>query len=134
MLDFKYAQSLVDFSDCPPASARRLERIGFRFVWNPVDSKSFSPVALQPRANRRPLSCSSFGLSMFVSAAQARARFASLEAKVHGAREKFGDHLAAVELMPEHGLQTLEDLNGHFDLHEFVGVDLPQVARIVEKL
>jgi len=71
---------------------------------------------------------------MFTTEVQARARFAELEEKTREIRKTVGTHLAVVALSPAHGVQTLESLTGHFDLHEYEGVDLVSVSTVVEKL
>jgi hypothetical protein len=130
-LEWKYASYLATFSDCPSRDAKPRERMAFRFVWNPLAQSSFIPVAFRPprRANR--LSCSHYGLSMFATEAQARTRFAELEEKFPEIRKTAGTHLACVSLTVDHGVQTHENSAGHFDLHEFKGVDLVAFSSVV---
>lgn len=120
--------------------AQPRERAAFRFVWNPVDSSSFVPVALRisrppQRTNRRSQpSCSAYGLSMFATEAQARSRFSTLEESNREIRKSVGTHIASVALSTTHGVQTPENSLGHFDLHEYEDSDLVSVSTVVGAL
>lgn len=137
---WKYASDLASRVDCPPSGSQPRDRTAFRFVWNPIGPDSFVPIAFRPsrapqRTNRRGhSSCSAYGLSMFISEAQARTRFAELEEKNREIRKTIGTHLASLALTTAHGVQTPENRDGHFDLHEYQGADLVPVSNLLGTL
>jgi hypothetical protein len=91
----------------------------------------------EPQLPGRPLRqwyCADYGLSMFQSEDQARARFTFLEERFGNARKRYGDHLAAVKLQPAHGARTRTNENGHFDVYEYIGTDLSKCATPVGPL
>jgi hypothetical protein len=61
---------------------------------------------------------------MFETEEQARAAFAKYERDFKNFRIRNGDHLGEIALKKNHGVQTDSDEEGHFDLHEYAGVDL----------
>jgi len=71
---------------------------------------------------------------MFETEDQARAEFKGLLENHPNIRKLIGDHLARVALHREHGRQTETDETGHFDLHEYDGVNLVTVSLIVGTL
>lgn len=75
--------------------------------------------------------CSEFGLSMFGTEEQARAKFGALVETRPEIRKTIGTHLAQISLMPSHGLQTYPTETGHFDLFEYQDVDLVPCTQIV---
>ena len=79
-------------------------------------------------------SCSDCGLSLFETEEQARARFANLVKVRPNITKKIGDHLARVALAKAHGVQTNSNEEGHFDLHEYDGVDLARVTALIGPL
>ncbi len=109
---------------CPPRQANEAERVGFHFVFVPVDARSFEVFA--PRKNRFGENgcCSDCAVSMFETEEQARAAFAKYERDFKNFRIRNGDHLGEIALKKNHGVQTDSDEEGHFDLHEYAGVDL----------
>src|SRR5688572_2544180 len=141
MPKLKYADHLARIAGCtcPPADAREATFSAFRFVWEPIDSKSFVPVALAPvpRVNRASQSpsgaCAALGLSLFGSETAARKRFAQLAKTNPMIRETLGTHLAGVALLSEHGLQTPPtERQKHMTLFEYEAVDLSLVATVVD--
>jgi hypothetical protein len=128
---FKYATTfLTKVKDCPPPQAIEAERIAFRFVSNPIDQSSFEVNAkLIPDRFAESPCCSACGLSMFTTEDEARIFFAKMAEKFRNFRKRSGGHLAEIALTKAHGVQTKPTKNGHFDLHEYVGVNLIPVAK-----
>ena len=139
-MPFKYDANIQLIKGCPPNAAKEAHGIAYRFVFNPLDGKSFLPPALVRRVNRprTKWECSDWALSMFESRQAALRYFADLARKSPLIRKTLGDHIATVRLTVRlakaHGRQTAADKDGHFDLHEYVGVDLSSVTRLGEKL
>lgn len=126
-MTYKYQVEISAIKTCPPKSSK-VNNMGYRFVKTPVNKDSFLPQAmLMPNrfvsANNYK-KCSSWALSMFLSEQQAVDFFKKLETTVKNLRKTMGDHVAELQLNATHGLQTKADQKGHFDLHEFNGVDL----------
>lgn len=136
MPEFKYVALLDDLPDeCPPSQAEPTARLAFRFVFDPLDMRSFEVFA-----TRRPAQfatdpcCSHCALSMFATEEHARAKFAKLMAIRKNIGKLIGDHLAEVTLAEEHGVQTAPNTDGHFDLHEYANVDLAPVTIMIGPL
>lgn len=114
--------------DCPPGDAGApRDGVAYRFVHaEQTDPRNFLPPAkLSPSRwiNRAP-ECSDYALSMFLSVAQATRFYDELAQTYKKIRLTIGTHLAEVTLAATDGLATPADPDGHFDLHEYVGVDL----------
>jgi hypothetical protein len=71
---------------------------------------------------------------MFASEEQARAAFSVFDKKWKNFRKRTGDHLASVSLQKSHGCQTAPDETGHFELYEYVDVDLSVAATLIGAL
>jgi hypothetical protein len=111
-----------------------IQRRGYRWVFNPIDGTSFQVVA-QKTANRFKVPpCEAYALSLYETEEQARAAFAKQLEKNPDIRQDLGTHIAEIALAEDHGLQTQSNSIGHFGLHEFQGVDLVAVARLMKPL
>lgn len=93
----------------------------FRFTRKPATSDDFLPVGVKDPA--RGTSCSAFGLSLFDTLANARAKWRSLKKRIDVA-SKLGDHIAELAVELSDGHCTVASDSGHFDLHEFTTTDL----------
>jgi hypothetical protein len=71
---------------------------------------------------------------MFETEQQARAYFVTLVASHPNIEKRIGDHLAEIPLVKAHGVQTMPDQDGHFDLHEYVNADLAPAATVIGPL
>jgi hypothetical protein len=133
---FKYADAFENCSeDCPPTNAIKIERVGFRFVFNPIDADSFEiPARRDPDRFAATPSCPQCGLSMFLSAEMAAEFFERKKRKHPRFAELLGDHLAEIALMPDCGVQTEADEDGHFALYEYESVDLASIAVMIGPL
>ena len=104
----------------------------------PSYQNSFLPVALiNPKRFMNASDakkCSSWALSMFLSEQHATNFFKKLEITVKNARKTLGDHVAELSLTANHGFQTTADNKGHFDLHEFDGVNLPSTVSNITQI
>jgi hypothetical protein len=122
-------------AECPPKQSKEADRTAFRYVWKPIDAKSFYIFA--PKLGNRfgkKGTCSDCALSMFETEEQARLYFATVKESHPQIGQKIGDHLAKIALIKAHGVQTTPEDDGHFDLHEYGGVDLVPVAQLIGPL
>ena len=134
VVPLKYASHLSTTSDtCPPPDALQRSQTCYRWVKDPLDGTSFVPPALMaghPAASERTPKCTEFGLSMFETATHARTAYARITKRHPRFAERVGTHLAELKIELTHGVQS-KARKGHFDLHEFDGVDLCKVATVV---
>ena len=126
-MTYKYQAEISAIKNCPQNSSKG-NNMGYRFVKTPVNQDSFLPQAkLYPNrfvSANDYIKCSSWALSMFLSEQQAIDFFKKLEITARNIRKTLGDHVAELQLTPTHGSQTNANQSGHFDLHEFDGVNL----------
>ncbi len=132
---FKYATYIARVAECPPTSATEGTRRAYRFVFNPVDAESFKPTAISvPKRFEKKPCCTDCAVSLYESEEDARDAFAELLENHSKIREKVGDSLGMFNVLPEHGPHTAPDHTGHFDLFEYVNVDLAAVTSVVGTL
>jgi hypothetical protein len=94
--------------------------VAFRWVREPTTADDFIPVGLlQPERS----SCQSYALSFFSSIDAARTKWLSL-AKRLDAPNRFGTHVARLDLLPSDGVTSDAGRDGHFSLYEYSGVSL----------
>jgi len=65
---------------------------------------------------------------MYTTADKAKAAFKKLIGKYPQIAGLLGGHFAEIRLLKEHGVQTNPNIDGHFALHEYDGVDLVSIA------
>ena len=90
----KYASDLCTLSNCPPIGCKSIKKEAFRFVFNPICEKSFTP---QGKKNPQRVSkstnnserCSLLGLSMFESEDCAIKRYKYLKKMVKNINKTF---------------------------------------------
>lgn len=136
---YKYGARLVAIGHCPPAGCSTKNMTAYRFVYDPDPAnESFVPQAVkQPRRVWKDAAdeCCGMGLSMFTNEPGARQHFATLKKRF---KNKvfliLGNHLARVALTHAHGPCDAPDSRGHFNLFEYVGVDLTTVASNLQKM
>lgn len=121
---------MVAGDQCPPSTACAIVRQAWRWVKQPMTDECFKPVAV--RNPRRLLheddpvkQCSCWGLSMHDTEAQSIAAFKSLEKSFKQIRNTIGSAVSYAQLAPNHGLSTLSDKYGHFDLHPYKSAAFP---------
>jgi hypothetical protein len=126
---------LNGIDNCPPDDAVPRERVGFRFVFDPIDSRSFEiPAERDTDRFASTPTCRQCGLSMFLTADLARSFFRRKSRKHKKFGELLGDHLAKIALTIDHGVQTDADEDGHFAFYEYEGADLALVTVMVGPL
>ena len=133
MPSLKYAIHVQAIPQCPPDTCRERDCEAYHFVHNPIGDSSFevAAIAYPKRVFAPEARCQSYGLSMFRSEAQARARFAKLLNRHSQIRTRIGTHVAMVRLTGAHGVQGEENADGHFTLHEYVDVDFVPVSTLL---
>lgn len=125
----QYITGTEQIASCPPQDATPKNQEAWRWVFRPLTASSFRPVAVAnpPRLHRAedPMErCSCWALSMYASYEQGAKAFIALEKKIPRARKIFGDAIAGGMITPAHGVCTVPQKNGHFDLHPFIDIDL----------
>ncbi len=124
----KYAAQLADYEHCPPSDAREQNVTMYRFVHSTDRERSFlpngilSPDLVKPGQN----CCSKFGLSMFTTAAAAKARHRRLTDGRPDLRIKLGQHLGTVGITEDDGLLT--PTGNHRNLYEYENCNLNWTA------
>lgn len=133
---FKYAPHHLSLTDCPPSAVKEADQDAFRFVFDPVCPKSFTPQAIgdPERYKKKAAPCGDYSLSLFDTQAQARTVYAELQNRHKKIAEKLGTHLAHVTLKRSYGCRAQSDEDGHFEFHEYDGINLHLVAKIVGSL
>lgn len=132
----KYQSDLCTIIDCPPQSCANIQRPAYRFVFNPICSKSFipqgkkSPQRVNKAANDTER-CSLLGLSMFATEAKAISRYKYLKKMIRNIDKTIGTHLATGTIEPKHGLVTEPNGHGHYDLFEYKNIDLSSDFKIM---
>jgi hypothetical protein len=75
-----------------------------------------------------------WGLSMFTTAEAIQKKFGKLIAKYPNIANDIGDHIAEGTLHSSHGVITKPNKHHHFNLFEFVGIDVSVHFRVIGKL
>ncbi|ENE5172820.1 hypothetical protein ABUU69_002173 [Vibrio cholerae] len=135
----KYQSDLNQIPSCPPVHCIQAVRESYRFVFDPLDQKSFLP---QGKKNPQRVhkeendvkKCSLLGLSMFTSEADACNHYKKLKKYMKNIDKTIGSHLATGTIQPHHGLISEPSESGHFDLFECAGVDLTLDFRVMYEL
>ncbi|EGQ8093377.1 TPA: hypothetical protein ACX3FU_004500 [Vibrio parahaemolyticus] len=135
----KYQSDLSQIPSCPPGHCTREERESFRFVFDPLDQKSFLPQGKKNpqrvhKEEDNETKCSLLGLSMFTSETDARKHYKKLKKFVKNIDKTIGSHLATGTIQPHHGFISEPSKSGHFDLFESAGVDLTLDFQVMYEL
>lgn len=114
---------------CPPGNAKADDRMGWRFVWNPLTLESAQPVATRNRKrflSKPPyVQCSAWALSVYDSEDAGRKAFAAYASSFPNFRKDAGDHIASFDIQKSDGVCTPPNhKNGHYDFHPFSGIDV----------
>lgn len=133
---FKY-QEAFDALDCqcPEDHCAQLEAAAvlFRFVHDDVpQARSFLPNAVcDPKRKFKDDrdTCENYALSLFGTASQARTAHQGLVARHPKIGKKIGDRLASVEILPDDGVLSPSDPEGHRDLYEAANANIYPRAR-----
>lgn len=134
-MEYKYQRIISSLYNCPPDDCFSAEIDAFRFVQGDIkDENNFLPGILSnpSRANDQSdhFVCSYSGLSFFSSIEQAKAKYNKFRFNKRIAKA-LGSHIAQGKLSSEDGVITPPNRDGHFDLHEFEGIDLQNKFTIV---
>lgn len=120
---------------CPPADATPVTKTAWRWVFNPISEACICPQAVRnPRrliqAKDVETKCSCWALSMHESLKASISAFQAVERMFPRARKILGNHIATVNILPEHGLCTSIDCNGHFDFHPYATADVAGILTL----
>lgn len=135
----KYKNDLVKITNCPPCDCERKTLQAYRFVFEPVCMNSFipqgkkSPVRICNEKNDKT-KCSLLALSMFITEAQAIAKYQALKKKHKNIHKIIGTHLAKGQINDSDGLVTKYNHEGHFDFFEFLNTDLTKNFVVLKDL
>jgi hypothetical protein len=136
----KYTNQLVDLTNCPPSNNIYSYDTAYRFVFEPLDSRSFIPQGIKSPSrisnpnNNNHTKCSLFSLSMFISENDAVNRYEALKKICKNIDKSLGTHLAVGTLNVNDGLQYRANNDGHFDFHEHACTNLAPQFSIVKAL
>jgi hypothetical protein len=136
-LTLKYGVYMQQLPQCPPATFTPATGQGYRFLTSGTPGPSdFLPLLFLPNPRTLPGStnrCDAYGLSLFDSVANLKAKIAALGA----GRKRFKSrwtHYALIALNPSHGLRGNPDSTGHFTLYEYANANLLQAVAHVGTL
>lgn len=134
----KYQDEVAGIEHCPPKHAAPCERVAFRFVHaDRHDLRSYLPPAkMNPRRQFEgdAIPCGAWALSLFDSRASAEAFRRSRTLRRANFFKLIGNDLATGVIGSQDGLATGPNQEGHFDLHEAVGLDLALRFQLVGPL
>lgn len=119
-----------DCANCPPGDAMPRSLKAYRWVFQPMGASCFLPPgAKNPRRinnSRGAANCGLFGVSMHTSQQHSIDAFKKLESSFLNARKSMGGYVAEGSVSIEHGLCTIPNGVGHFDIYEYKSVNLNQ--------
>ena len=135
----KYQTQLSQIHGCPPQHSTTGTLSVYRFVFSPIDDKSFIPQGLKSpsrimSAKNNHEKCSLFALSMFDSANHAIEKYKKLMKISRNINKSIGTHLATGTIQPLDGLHDHPNSEGHFDFYEKAGIDLTPKFTIIQAL
>ena len=132
----KYQSEMCNIDNCPPSNSIQEQLNAYRFVYDPINEKSFLPQGVKSpkRMNNSNdnMKCSLLALSFFSSEESAKARYASLKKKIRNINKTLGSHIAQGVLSPSDGQRSeICTRSGHFDFFEKQGVNLIPKFQII---
>ena len=138
-MTFKYQKETETIPNCPPENSAGGEIICFRYVHSDLNHENNFLPAFIINPTRRNDSfdaqvCSGYGLSFFNSFDGAVRKYKALAKSFKQINLKLGTHVARGTLSETDGVRTAPNEIGHFDLHEFVNVNLKSRFVIIEKV
>ena len=134
MSGYKYETNMRAYEACPPSTCTPATGEAYRICHNPFQPKDFLPPA-QRRIPPNDKRCSEWGLSLYKSESEAVAAFRALDTSpLKNIRKRLGDHIAVGTLQRAFGTTTPANGHGHFDLYEYLGVQLQPVFKVVKSL
>ncbi len=136
---YKYSQDLNKVgTECPPQNCRPETRVCFRYVLatRDPDEDFLPPLIMKPKRKFKNTNeeCSGYALSFFMTVEKMVRHFARMRRNRPNISQTLGDHIAQGMLDKNDGVQTQPTEQGHFDLHEYVGVRLSPKFKAVQEL
>ncbi len=132
----KYKE-ILDIEGCP-SNSEALKKVGYRFVFDNMEGKSFIPVAVQSpkriKNSKNNEKCSAYALSLFATEGAAKDFFLELYKRNPRIVKTLGDKLAMGEVEPSMGTCGRENRKQHFDFFEYEGCDLSTSFNIIGNL
>lgn len=119
----KYQTEMCKIANCPPSNGIEEQQIAYRFVFDPIDEKSFIPQGVKnPSRVDNTLEkrkCSTLALSFFISEESAKDKFYALSKNSKNLHKTLGSHIAKGVLNTTDGYRTkICKKSGHFDFFE----------------
>ena len=118
------------YANCPPTMCENKNIMGLRFVFSDFHPNNIlPPLVINPkrvngtRFTKESTKCSGHALSMYNSLDNARKAYAKILKVAKNLPKTAGTHIAEFPISHEDGLVTSCNDEGHFDLHEYEGVD-----------
>jgi hypothetical protein len=139
-MKFKYARFITPLTNCPPGDCKPADTVAYRFVFDDLnDRRNFAPSFIIEPSRHRPstpakVCCSGYGLSLYDSLPNAEAAYRKFAANFLKFEERVGTNIAEGNISKTDGVVTPPNHEGHFDLHEYEGVQLRSKFRIVKKV
>lgn len=130
MPNYKYATNIkaLDLKvECPPIELIGRNAVIYRYIFDDINHpNNFIPQYLKKPPRVLPFddvkTCNGFGLSVFETVDQSITFFQVLPERI---KKLLGyTHIAQIDLTTDDGKTTETEASGHFNLHEFEGVDL----------
>lgn len=143
MCAYKYEVDLNTLENCPFEDCVLDTLDAYRFVFEGMNGDSFIPVLkISPERISQPpfkddnhFQCSGYGLSMFTTESQARAKFNKLRKRNNEIYKILGEKIASGTITPDLGERSeISRSTGHFDFFEYESCDLSQHFSIVGDL
>lgn len=141
MPNFKYSININNLNlktVCPPETYKGRDEIVFRFAYSDINHPdTFKPQFVKKMPRQLPSdeskTCDGYGLSLFISIESSI--FFFNEILNNRLRQLLGyTHISSGRITTNDGVTTLTDDNGHFNLHEYEGVDLLPNFLIVQPI
>lgn len=123
-MTLKYQDQLNSVRDQPCPCRRKFTSkslTAYRFMHNQASQKNFIPPALL--GDNRELKCTSFALSFFRSIDEAQKKYISISKGYRSIKQRMGDHIGKIEILPTDGLASSFNTYGHMDLHPNEGIE-----------
>ena len=140
----KYYEALCKLElkiTCPSANCISYQMQAYRFVYSDIKHQdNFLPQAIKSQlARRNPArrineeeTCNDYALSLYAAEESARNMFNGLPKRV---KDLLGySHIACGIIQEQDGVNTKIEPDGHFNLHENMGIDIQSRFKIVGTL
>lgn len=136
---YKYSDKILEFKieNCPPIGDE-INRLGYHWCHSPIDpTVDFIPPGVKKpsRLSKGEMKkrCDLLALSMYTSQDESR-RFFEKQSFSESIIQSIGEFIAEGTLEPTDGKASDLDPSGHFNFHEFEGVNLIPKFSVVSKI